>query len=292
MRILTVLFLFMTFLSTVAAQNRGQALADYETLKQKANSIEKIILAPSKEDAKIALEENVNAIRILPREIYSENYMIQVRGSGAYYSFYYKISDYGYGSDICLEQNRFSTLNVGLLADLGEVSLSEITKESPSANSLINYQKVKDTNSIYEDFETFRNLGLKDGETIFKSYLSAIVGHTYLVRSINPEYYDVLVAFKVQRKDSDGSLIIFWKPLEQFETPHRSISEKIRLPDAEILKSIKQSLGRDIFSNVQAEVNNGVVSLRGTISKENLAYAIQLTNRAGAIKTVNFLNVK
>ncbi len=292
MRIFTVLFLILISLSTMSAQNRVQALADYETLKQKAASIEKIILAPSKEDAEIALEENVNAIRILPREIYSENYMIQVRGSGAYYSFYYKIHDYGFGSDISLEQNRFSMLNVGLLADLGEMPLGEITKESPSANSLINYKKVKDTNSVYEDFETFRYQGLKAGETVFKSYLPAIVGHTYLIRSINPGYYDVLTAFKVQRKDLDESLILFWKPLEQFETPRRSVSEKTRLPDAEILKSIQRSLGREIFSNVQAEVNNGVVSLKGTISKENLAYAVQLADSAGAVKVINLLTVK
>ena len=29
------------------------------------------------------------------------------RGGGAYYSFYLKIPDYGYGSDIMLERDRF-----------------------------------------------------------------------------------------------------------------------------------------------------------------------------------------
>ncbi len=106
------------------------------------------------------------------------------------------------------------------------------------------------------------------------------------------DYYDILVAFKVQRKDVDGSLVIFWKPIEQFETPHRSISEKAQSSDAEIIKSMKSWLGRDIFSNVQVEVNNGVVNLRGTVSKEHLAYAIQLTNSSGATKVINFLTVK
>lgn len=98
---------------------------------------------------------------------------------------------------------------------------------------------MKDTNSVYDDFQTLRHLGLKTKETIFKSHLPAVVGHTYLVRSINSGYYDVLVAFKVQRKDSDGSLVIFWKPIEQFETPQRSVLKKTELSNMEILKSMK-----------------------------------------------------
>lgn len=292
MRTFTILFLCVVSFSSALAQNRVQAIEEYKNLKQRAEAVEKAILAPSKEDTEAALRENVNVIRILPREIYGDNYMIQIRGSGAYYSFYYKIPDYGHGSDISLEQNRFSMSSVGLLADLSEIPLNEITKESPSANSLINYQKVKDTNSVYEDFETFRYQGFKAGETIFKSYLPAIVGHTYLLRSLNADYYDVLVTFKVQRKDWDGSLIIFWELLEQFETPHRSVSDRTQLTDAEILQKTKQQMRSEIFSKVQVEVNNGVVSLRGTISKENLAYALQLVNSSGAVKVVNLLTVK
>lgn len=290
MRTFVTLFLFLVSLSSISAQDRGQAIADYETLKHKAKFLEKIILAPSKEDVETASRENVNVIRILPRETYDNNLM--VRGGGAYYSFYYKMSDFGYGSDIALEGDKLSVPNLGLLADLGEVSLNEITKERQSANSLINYQKVKETNSVYQDFETLRYQGLKTDETIFKASLPTIVGHTYILRSINADYYDILTAFKVQRKDSDGSLVIFWKLVEQFETPHRSTREKTKSSDAEILKSLKGWMGRDIFSNVQAEVNNGIVSLRGTIPKENLPYAVQLANSSGATKIINLLMIK
>lgn len=290
MPIFIVLFLFLISFLSVSAQNRGQAIEEYKNLKQRAGLVEKIILAPSKEDAENALRENVGVIRILPREIYDNNLMI--RGGGAYYSFYFKIPDFGYGSDISLEQNNFSVPSVGLLADLGEVSLNEITKESQSVNTLIDYQKVKDTNTVYQDFYTFRYQGLKTNKIIFKSHLPANVGHTYLVRSINADYYDILVAFKVQRKDSDGSLVIFWKTIEQFETPHRSISEKTQLTDAEILNKTKNWLRSEIFSNVQAEVSGGIITLRGTVSKENLAYAVQLSNSAGAVKVINLLTAK
>ncbi len=291
MRFFRPLLLLFTLTISITAQSRQQAIEKFNDLKNQTLIQEKRILAPDKEDVEKARQENVGVFRILPRETY-DKWLFTINGGGAYYSFYFKIPDYGHGSDIALEQNNFSVPNIGLLADLGEVSLNEVTKESPSANSIINYQKVKDTNLVYEDFQTLHYQGLKTSETIFKGLLPAIVGHTYLVRSINTEYYDILAAFKVQRKDSDGSLVIFWKLIEQFVTPHRSNSEKTQLPDVEILKNTKGWLRSDIFSNVQAEVNNGVISLRGTISKENLAYAVQLANSSGATKVLNFLTVK
>ncbi len=291
MRFFKALFLLYTLSIGISGQSRQQAIEKFNDLKSQAEIQEKRILSPDKEDFEKARQENVGVFRILPRETY-DNGLFSVRGGGAYYSFYFKIPDYGYGSDIALEQNKFSVPNIGLLGDLGEVSLNEITKESASAESLINYGKVKDTNTIYQDFEILRQKGLKASETTFKSYLPAIVGHTYLIRSINTDYYDILVAFKVQRKDSDGSLVIFWKPIEQFETPRRSGSEKVRLTDAEILKYTKSQLRSDRFSNVQVEANAGVTVLRGTISKENLAYAVRLANSSGATKIINLLTVR
>ncbi len=291
MRFFKLTLLLFTLTVSITAQFRQQAIEKFNDLKNQAEIQEKRILLPDKEDFENAKKENVGVFRILPRETYDKG-LFTTRGGGAYYSFYFKIPDYGYGSDISLEQKNFSAPNYGLLADLGEVSLNEVTKDSPSVNSLINYQKVKDTNSVYEDFETLHYQGFKANETVFKGSLPAVAGHTYIVRSINTDYYDILVEFKVQRKDSDGSLIIFWKPLEQFETPHRSISEKNQSSDAEILKRTKYSMSPSIFSNVQVEVNTGVVSLRGTISKENLAYAVQLTNSSGAVKIINLLTVK
>ena len=44
-------------------------------------------------------------------------------------------------------------------------------------------------------------------------------GATYVLRSINYSYSDVLVAFKIVRQDIDGSLIIAWKLLNKFPKP-------------------------------------------------------------------------
>jgi len=45
------------------------------------------------------------------------------------------------------------------------------------------------------------------------------VNTTYLLRSINYVASDVLVAFRVVRKDSDGSIIIIWKLLKNYPRP-------------------------------------------------------------------------
>jgi len=45
------------------------------------------------------------------------------------------------------------------------------------------------------------------------------VNTTYLLRSIDYGTSDVLVAFRVFRKDSDGGLIIAWKLLNKFPKP-------------------------------------------------------------------------
>jgi len=45
------------------------------------------------------------------------------------------------------------------------------------------------------------------------------VGATNLLRSINYEVSDVLVAFQVVRADTDQSIIIDWRLLKRFSTP-------------------------------------------------------------------------
>jgi hypothetical protein len=57
-----------------------------------------------------------------------------------------------------------------------------------------------------------------DGTT-YKERVPVEVGATYVVRSVNFDFSDVLVAFRVVRQDTDGSLIIAWRMLEKYPTP-------------------------------------------------------------------------
>ncbi len=293
MRYLIFLILVGGLFSGASAQDRQEVIEKFNDLKNQAKVLEQKILSPDKKDFETAARENVGVFRILPRETY-DNGLFSTKGGGAYYSFYWKIPDWGRGSDIGFEQNflQAGISGCGLMTDLGEVSLGEITKETSASASLINYQNAKDEGLCREDYYSARTDGLKLDETIFKTRFPAIIGHTYLVRSVNHDYYDILVALQVRRKDLDGSLIIFWKQLEQFDTPPRNNSPKVQVSDAKILLQTKTWTRPDIFPNLQAEVKDGVVTLRGKITKDKLAYSVQLANAAGAVKVINLLTVE
>jgi hypothetical protein len=61
--------------------------------------------------------------------------------------------------------------------------------------------------------------GFERENIIYKNRFPVTVGHTYVLRAISYDEADTLVAFKVHRKDTDGSLIIFWKPIKNYEKP-------------------------------------------------------------------------
>jgi hypothetical protein len=275
----------------LSTQDRQAALEKFDKLKATVAALENVVLAPEKEDLEAAAKENVEAFRILPREIY-DNSFSSIRGGGAYYSFYFRIPDWGYGTDIGLEQNLLSTgfNEFGLLADLGEISLGNVSTESKSVLALMNYQKAN--GGIAErDYQKIRQDGLKLENTTFVTRLTPIVGHVYILRSSRNDYYDVLVAFKIFRKDSDGSLIILWKTLQQFDTPRRNTAAAV-LSDLEIQNKSKQWLHDNRFRDVTFTVENGVATLRGTVDKSVLAYAIQLASEGGASKVINLLGVR
>ena len=50
--------------------------------------------------------------------------------------------------------------------------------------------------------------------------MPAVAGHTYLLRSVDYRMSDVLVAFRVVRKDEErGDVVLLWKILKRFHTP-------------------------------------------------------------------------
>jgi hypothetical protein len=293
MRIVLLSVIFALSFSAGAAQSREAALGKWSQLKNQAEILEKSILSPEKQDLETAARENLGVFRLLPREVYDKGFF-SIRGGGAYYSFYFQIPDWGHGSDLGFENGILQTghQGCGLMTGLGAVSLAEVNKQTPGAAGLIGYQKTKDRNLCVEDYYPAGREGLKLDETLYHTRLPAVVGNTYLVRSVSYGYYDILVAFQVHRKDSDGSLVIFWKQLEQFDTPQRSGERRAQLSDDEILNKTKSWARPELFPNVRAEVSNSVMILRGTVPKDRLAYAVQLANDAGAVKIVNLLTVK
>jgi len=141
---------------------------------------------------------------------------------------------YGYGSDIELQSEKFTVgfagLHYGFLYDLGDMSLANVSIDTPAAVFLNSYQPPTGYAKIRkEQSKAFNATGPYQANGFdYHRTVPAVVGHTYLLRSIDFRRSDVLVALQVYRKDTDGSLIVFWKKLKTFDAPPVEREEKAK----------------------------------------------------------------
>ena len=204
-------------------------------IKREPRVIEEGLLAPSMQDRlehnEFLKQSKTGLIRLLPREVYdSQTYKthqppvrIDIRGGGAYFSFFHRTHEYGYGSDLELNRNKFSVgfagQDYGMIVNLGDVPIDEISETDPRLVFLSNYKPSKaGSEEVRAEPMRFNNGVLVDGAT-YRRTVPARSQSTYLVRSIDFGTSDVLVAFRVVRFDNDGSAIIAWKLLKTFSTP-------------------------------------------------------------------------
>lgn len=181
------------------------------------------MLSPTTRDLVQAEIENVEVFKILPRGIFdSENNALSLRGGGAYYSFTKKSHNYNEIPQIELQSNNFVVgfygANYGLIADLGNVPLSSVDENRGEIIQLLDYRVKTLEPEARAEFRSL-NKGLKIGDLTYKKQLPAVPGNTYILRAISFDEADTFVAFQIYRKDEDGSLIIFWKKLKEFEKP-------------------------------------------------------------------------
>jgi hypothetical protein len=218
LKVIVSLFLFV---SVAAAQEstREQKLQKIDELNNQIKLLENDVIEPTAKDLKQAQKEGFEVVRILPREKYDHKFTVQ--GGGSYFSFTTGSHDYQKIAQIGLEQNYlkvgFAGADYGFIADLSETPLESITKETAELNFLVNYKPPTNEVDVRNEQRNAHNLEI-DG-ILYKTSIPAAVGHTYILRAITFEQADQLVAFKIYRKDTDGSLIIFWKLIKDYEKP-------------------------------------------------------------------------
>jgi hypothetical protein len=213
--------------------------------------------------AEFLSQPNTGLIRLLPHPVYNRetygknNNTISMQGGGAFYSFARLTHEYGFGSDILLDSDclsvGFAGANYGMLVNLGDVALDKLPLEDPRVRFMSDYtppSKEQDARREARKFEPsyVNDMGrntlpldmgfnysrlpndarypdmFPDGST-YRSRLRVIVNSTYVVRSINYLTSDVLVAFKVVRRDGDGSVIILWKRLKKYPVPQLALGK-------------------------------------------------------------------
>jgi hypothetical protein len=228
------LTLSLAFCLTIFAQDTSrEALRDQIQAKRtELAELEKQFLEPSAADrtqfATLLTQSNTGLIRLLPRETYDADTVknigktLTTRGGGAYYSFRRLTHEYGFGSDIQLSSGHlsvgFAGADYGMLLKLGDISVEDLTPQLPAVRSLLEYAPAKTEADARSEYRKFQIGGEVQG-FVFKSRLPFEINTTYLLRSINYHDSDIVVGFRVVRKDTDDSIILAYKVLKDFSAP-------------------------------------------------------------------------
>jgi len=213
-------------ITTVAqSESRDDILKRIESKRAELQDLEAKFLGAAEEDIaaykEFLLQPDTGITRLLPREVFDKN-TLTTRGGGAYYSFTRNTHEYGRGTQIGFEQDTFNVsfagADYGMLARLGDLPLNSVSLESPAAKFLASYEAVSEEPQARTEYMRFAN-GVKIEGVLFKTRQPAILNNTYILRGIHYSDSDVLVAFRIVRKDLDDSVIILWKLLKKYPKP-------------------------------------------------------------------------
>lgn len=207
------------------ADARAQAAAEIESLRAQIKAKESALLAPSKEDSRehalFLAQPGTGLVRLLPREKWDGK--LSTRGGGAYYSFTRRTHEYGSGNDIELQRDNlsvgFAGVDFGFMANLGDTPLEMVSNDAEAVRFASAFKAPTVELEARAAKRSFWETGRREGEFVYRSELPVVAGSTYVLRSIGYGDSDVLVAFRVLRKDSDGSVVLLWKMLQEFPKP-------------------------------------------------------------------------
>ena len=203
----------------ITDDSRDQKLAKIKDLNAQINRIVDELVTPPTPDMRQAESEGFRVFRLNPREIYG--WIATPQGGGCYYSFSENSHDYQHTAQIELQQGYlsvgFAGADYGFMIDLGDKGLSEIGEETPEAKFLYNYAAPTDEPVARAEYRKLQ--GYEAEGFVYKNRFPTVVGHSYLLRAITFSRADILVALRVIRKDTDGSLTIYWKQLKTFDRP-------------------------------------------------------------------------
>jgi hypothetical protein len=221
-----ITLLVATVSSFSQTQSREDILKQIEAKRAELNVLENRFLSPAEEDkakyADFLRQPNTGLIRLLPREKFdsSREVRLTISGGGSFYSFTRQTHEYGQGSDIELEQGNLATgfagADYGIMTNIGDTPLENVTAEA--APFLAGYVPPDDLPKARIEQRKWGEGTTADG-TSYRERLLAKLNSTYLLRSVNYDRSDLLVAFRVVRIDDDDSVTILWKLLKKYPTP-------------------------------------------------------------------------
>lgn len=148
---------------------------------------------------------------------------------------YYSFRKHLYGdldwSDLSYEENHFlvgfERWTIGLIGELGDISLESLSKDSAHVKSLIKLELPQKQTELTKKKEEI-NQGINLNDLIFSNKIEAKLNQTYLLRTfayrtkkdaLNDHRVGLVVAFKIVGIDDKKGLTIIWKELHKGKTP-------------------------------------------------------------------------
>ena len=293
--LLSVVLILSLSNAAFSQESRAQKLRKIEDLNSRSRSLESDILLPDAKDFELAGREGFEVFRLMPRERYDRK--LNTEG-GAFYSFTNRSHDYQKIAQIGLEQDYlsvgFAGADYGFFSDLGKVPLAEVSTETSGIEFLVNYKPPTAESEVRAEQKKSHNYEIEN--TTFMRRVPVSLDFTFALRAISFEKADVLVAFKIHRKDTDGSLIIFWKMLRDFGTPKLIRADRNAANGRNDFMAVNYSgtraarIGEQLrkrgVANVKVFEEDELIVLRGTVPRGKLAEALQIAMEANEGKPV------
>jgi hypothetical protein len=167
-------------------------------------------------------------------------------GAGSSYSFRTNNYQIRRLSDLTYTGNSFQSTGImlhGLLVNIGDIPLEDVSAATKGAEFLINFEPAKDLQTALK-IDSEINGGIKKEDFLYRRNLAAQENTTYLLRSIAykgklvrvvqgitfneldfDKRKDVIIAFRVVRRDADSTTII-WKELDSKKAPGIKVNDK------------------------------------------------------------------
>ncbi|HSK73039.1 MAG TPA: hypothetical protein VK892_15170 [Pyrinomonadaceae bacterium] len=261
---LILIFPSLIFAQTVSnenqpAQNSSARIRTFSPFRKKPSGEQKKQLQASAEDlakhAQFLEQPKTGIFRLLPESGCNENkYVINASPDclnyipdSSYYSFREKEHTAEILSDIRLEKGYLISdgiLTQGILVELGDISLKDVSLESDGLDFLRNYVPETLSKDAYKQFlQITKGIGINN--FFYRKALPANENSTYALRVIaykasifqtfrrfrynileGDKRIDLTLAFRVIRKDADGSVTLLWKELERREAPRINFPKK------------------------------------------------------------------
>jgi hypothetical protein len=145
----------------------------------------------------------------------------QIPGRGTFYSFKSENHEAKPYADLALNNNEFrvgfAQNAMGTITRLGDVPLEELTLESSAVAPLLLLTPAKTLEEMVGIYEQSRSV-LASAHHAYSTTAPAQPNTTYALRSTiynqkGRKPSDVIIAFRVTRQDTDGSVTILWKEL-------------------------------------------------------------------------------